>query len=244
MIFILLFPVLAFSSVNGNVGFYSDFIWRGTTFSEHRPAAQAVVDGDLGNDFFLSGFFSNAEFSDPGMHEHSEVSSEMDLTLSKTWKKNSWEVQAYYSRFFFPNAGVFDSDEWNLQVKYEGYLLELSLMDDYFGYHSRYTYVKVAKEWEYWKSFEGALSVGYNAFERPKGSIRTREEFETLDGAGNTDYFDLFFTNRKKLPNKNILELSLNWTNRQEYSVDQGMISKNDGKDFVIVVSYVLPFSL
>jgi len=244
MILILLFPVLAFSSVDGNVGFYSDFIWRGTTFSEHRPAVQAVVDGDLGDDFFLSGFFSNAEFSDPGMHEHSEVSSEMDLTLSKTWKRGSWEVQAYYSRFFFPNAGVFDSDEWNLQGKYKGYLLELSLMDDYFGYHSRYTYVKVAKEWEYWKSFEGALSLGYNAFNRRKGSVRVRDGNETLDGAGNPDYIDVFFVNRKKLQNKTSFELAVNWTNRKEYSVEEGVISKNPGKDFVIIASYIIPFSL
>jgi len=244
IILILLFPFLAFSSIEGNVGFYSDFIWRGTTFSEHRPAVQGVLDGDLGKNFFLSGFFSNAEFSDPGMHENSQVTSEMDITLSKSWVTDNWEVQGYYSRFFFPNAGVFDSDEWNLQGKYLGYSLELSLMDDYFGYHSRYTYVRLGKEWEYWKSFEGAFYVGHNSFDRPKGSIRTRDGNETLDGAGNPDYIDVFFLNRKILENKSCVEVGVNWTNREEYSVDQGVISKNDGKDFVVVVSYILPFSL
>jgi len=241
---ILLFPFLAFSSIDAEVGAYSDFIWRGTTFTENRPAIQGELDAEFYQGFYVGSFFSNAEFSDEAMHEHSQVTSEVDVTVGKRWNGKKWEIQTYYSRFSFPNAGVFDTDEWNIQGKFHGFTLELSLMDDYFGYHSRYTYVRVGHEWVYKDSVDGAVFVGYNSFDRAKGNIRTREGFETLDGAGNPDYLDVYFVSRKTFENQTAAELAFNWTNRDEYSVENGETSRERAKDFAVVVAYLLPFTL
>lgn len=245
MIFlILLFPLLAFSSIDAEVGAYSNFIWRGTTFTENKPAIQGELDGEIWKGFYANTFFSNAEFSDEALHEDATVTSEIDVTLGKRWNGKKWEVQAYYSRFSFPGAGVFDTDEWNIQGKYHAISLELSLMDDYFGYHSRYSYVRVGYEWVYKDSVDGAIFVGYNAFDRPKGNIRTRDGFETLDGAGNPDYIDVYFVNRKTFDNQWAAELAFNFTNREEYSVDSGVVSKERAKDFAVITAFIVPFSL
>lgn len=244
ILLILLAPFVAYSSINAEIGAYSDFIWRGTTFSENRPAIQGEVDAETEKGFFVSGFVSNAEFSDLALHENATVTSEVDVTVGKRWSVHNWDIQAYYSRFFFPGAGVFDTDEWNLQLNHFGVFLEFSLLDDYFGYHSRYTYTRIGYEWNYKENLDGALFIGYNSFDRAKGTIRTRGEFQTLDGAGNPDYVDIFFVNRKTLKNNHIAELALNWTDRKEYSVENGIITKSWAKDFALLVSYVIPFSL
>jgi uncharacterized protein (TIGR02001 family) len=245
MIFLILFfPFLAFSSIDAEVGAYSDFIWRGTTFTENKPAIQGELDTENENGFYAAAFFSNAEFSDEGLHKNAQVTSEMDVTIGKRWNGVKWEIQFYYSRFFFPNAGVFDTDEWNVTGKFHGLSLEFSLMDDYFGYHSRYTYLRIGHEWVYTPSVDGALFAGYNSFDRTKGNIRTRETFQTLDGAGNPDYIDVYFVNRKTFENQTAAELSFNWTNRKEYTVEAGYISKDRARDFAIIVAYILPFTL
>ncbi len=245
MIFlILLFPLLAFSSIDAEVGAYSNFIWRGTTFSENKPAIQGELDTEIWNGFYANTFLSNAEFSDEALHKDATVTSEIDVTVGKRWSGKKWEVQAYYSRFSFPGAGVFDTDEWNIQGKYHSISLELSLMDDYFGYHSRYTYARIGYEWVYKDSVDGALFVGYNGFDRAKGNIRTREGFETLDGAGNPDYIDVYFVNRKTFENQWAAELAFNWTNRDEYSVDAGEVTKSHAKDFAAIIAFIVPFTL
>jgi uncharacterized protein (TIGR02001 family) len=242
--FILLLPLLAFSSTDAEVGLYSDFIWRGTTFTENRPAIQGELDSESKNGYFLAGFISNAEFSDPALDKNATVTSEVDVTIGKRWYGDQWDIQAYYSQFYFPGAKVFNTDEWNIQGHYKHFFLELSLMDDYFGYHSRYTYVRVGFDWIYKNSLTGALYLGLNAFDRAKGNIKTREGYETLNGAGNPNYTDLFFVNKKVLKNNHAAELAINWTDRQEYSVSEGMIQKDWAKDFVIIISYVIPFEL
>jgi hypothetical protein len=248
MIFLFLYPLLSLAQIDTELGAYSNFLWRGTTFSQNRPALQAEVEAHLPKNFYFSSFLSNAEFSDKGLHQHSQVTSEIDATLGKRWRIRAWDIQFYYSYFSFPGAGVFDTDEWNLQFRAFGLSLELSVMDDYFGYHSRATYLRLGRGWSYDAGLDGALFVGLNTFDRSKGHIRSRIEkgvtFETLDGAGNSDYVDVFFVNQKTFENQMIAELSFNWTNRFEYTVEEGEIKKNRAKDFAAVVALIFPFSL
>lgn len=244
IVLIILFPLFVLAGVDAEFGAYSDFIWRGTTFTEHRPAIQGEFDYEEQNGFYIGSFVSNAEFSDEGLHQYSKVTSEIDVTFGKRWVFPTVEMQFFYSKFYFPGAGVFDTDEWNLQIKHHHVNFEFSLMDDYFGYHSRYTYFRIGYDWSYNNSMDGALFAGFNYFDRAKGSIRSRDGFQTLDGAGNDDYIDIYFVNRKILETKSWIELAVNWTNRNEYSVDSNIISKDPAKDFVIIFAYVLPFTL
>ena len=249
----LLLPILVlwslglFAGVEGEFAAYSNFIWRGTTFSENKPALQTTIDAETEYGVFLGGFISNAEFNDPAMGANSQVTQEVDVTVGKRWVTDLWELQIAYNRFIFPGAGVFDTDEFNVFLNYDRYILELSYMDDYFGYQSVYRYIRLGHEWSYSKSFGATLFAGYNSFATPKGGIRTRCDgdcAQTTTGAGNPDYIDLFLTHRKILSSGMILELAINWTNRKEYSVENDIISKDDAKDFAALVGMIIPFNL
>lgn len=244
--FLALFPVIALANIEGEFGAYSNFIWRGTTFTENKPAIQGELDAEEEHGFYLAGFTSNAEFNDPGQGPDFNVTQEVDYTAGKRWNGENWEAQFYYSVFTFPGAAAYDTDEWNLQTKYKGTTLELSLMDDYFGYHSVYYYVRIGQEWLYKEKLQGAFFVGYNMFTRPRGSYYlSGSGNDSLNGAGNPDYFDVFFVNRKTFENDMAVEFAVNWTNRKEYSVDStGEVTKDDAKDFATIVSFIVPFTL
>ncbi len=84
-------------------------------------------------------------------------------------------------------------------------------------------------------------------FTRPRGSYYVSESGnDSLDGAGNPDYFDIFLSNRKTFINDYAVELALNWTNRKEYSIDGTTmeISQDNTKDFAVVMAFIVPFTL
>jgi hypothetical protein len=241
----------AWAGIEGEVSSYSNFIWRGTTFSENKPALQVTLDAQEDHGFFIGSFISKAEFSDEDMGKNSQVNQEIDYTFGKRWQSQDWELQLSYNRFTFPGAEVFNTDEFNLFLNYKRFILELSYMDDYFGYQSAYRYIRIGHEWTYTSTFGATFFAGYNAFARPKGGIKSRcldsscsEVAQTTNGAGNPDYIDLFLTHRKILKNHFVLELALNWTNRDEFIVDSNTIIKQHAKDFAAVVGIVIPFNL
>ena len=249
--FIIAFHLLASSwalaSVEAEFGMYSNFIWRGTTFTDNKPAVQAEIDAENEDGFYFSGFVSNAEFDDPGQGPDFNVTQELDYTVGKRWSLNDWDFQFYYSIFTFPGAKAYNTDEWNLISKFKNFSLELSLMDDYFGYQSVYRYVRLGYEWEYSKNLEGALFAGFNMFTRSRGQYYlSGSGNDSLNGAGNPDYWDVFFVNRKYVKNNIAVELDFNWTNRKVYSVDGASreITKSDANDFAAVVAVVIPFNL
>lgn len=246
-LFLVLFPVMALANVEAEFGAYSNFIWRGQTFTENKPAIQGEFDAEGKHGFYVAGFTSNAEFIDPGQGPDFAVTQEVDYTIGKRWRGEKWEVQFYYSVFTFPGAGAYDTDEWNILTKFGHFSLELSLLDDYFGYNSVYRYVRVGHDWLYKEDLQGGLYVGYNMFTRPRGSYYLSQSGnDSLDGAGNPDYFDVFFTNRKTFANDWGVELAVNWTNRKEYSIDgaTGEITKDDTKDLAVIMAFIVPFTL
>jgi hypothetical protein len=237
--------------MEAEVSAYSNYIWRGTTFSENKPALQAMIDAEEDHGFFLGAFVSNAEFSDEAMGKDAQVTQEVDYSVGKRWVWNSLEAQLSYNLFTFPGSGVFDSDEFNLLLRYQRFILELSYMDDYFGYQSTYRYIRFGHEWTYSESLGAMASIGYNSFTSPKGGIKTRcldsgcsDTAQTMHGAGNTDYIDVLLTHKKTLSNNVVIELAINWTNRYEYTVENSQISKDNAKDFAVFVGAVVPFNL
>ncbi len=247
----LVFSFNCFAIIEGEVSSFSNFIWRGTTFTENKPALQAILDGQEEHGFFLGTFISNAEFSDEAMGKNSTVTQEIDLSAGKRWQTSNWELQFSYNYFTFPGAEVFNTDEINIFFNYRRFILELSYMNDYFGYQSDYKYIRIGHEWIYSKSLGATLFVGYNSFATPNGGIKTRcldtscaSKAETIKGAGNPDYLDIYLTHRKILDNQLTLELAFNWTNRDEITVEDGIISKARAKDFAAIIGLAYPFSL
>lgn len=242
--FIILLSIKSYAHVETEISTYSNYIWRGTTFSENRPVIQLTADSETKSGYFISGFVSNAEFSDEAMGKNSQVSQEVDFGVGKRWKFARSEIQLSYNRFLFPGANVFESDEINLYLSTSRLILELSYMDDYFGYEGAYKYIRLGHEWNYTKSLGGTIFIGYNSFDNPKGKIKTRGDAETTTGAGNPDYIDIYLTNRKTLNNDLTIELALNWTDRYEYIVQDGVINKEKANDFALILGLSYPFSL
>ncbi|MFY7994455.1 MAG: TorF family putative porin [Bacteriovoracaceae bacterium] len=239
------------ASVEGEVGVYSNFIWRGTTFTENKPAVQAQIDGEEKNGFFINTFLSNAEFSDEALGNDATVTSEVDGAVGKRFYGEDWMIQLAYYRFTFPGASVFDTDDWNIQGKWKHFLFELSYMDDYFGYKGAYRYLRLGYEWAFSHDLEAAIFIGYNDFVNPKGDIKTRcldsgcnELAETLNGAANKNYFDLYIVGSKKIANDQKVELGLNITDRKEYLVEGGEIETDRAKDFAAVISWTVPITI
>ena len=129
--------------------------------------------------------------------------------------------------------------------------MELSYMDDYFGYQSIYKYVRLGYEWEYKPTVEGGIYVGYNGFSRAKGNLQSRcldaacsEEAYTINGAGNPDYWDIYQVSRKTFENGLSIELAINITDRREYLADANGITLERAKDFTVLTGVLFPFSL
>lgn len=242
---------MAHAALEAELASYSNFIWRGVTFSENRPAIQATLDAHTENGLFIGSFFSNAEFNDDALGPNAHVSQETDLSIGKRWTRDQWEIQLSYNRFLFPGAGVYDCDEFNLFLNYDRMILELSYMDDYFGGQSNYRYLRLGHEWNYSKSIEATFFAGFNSFTSPHGGIKSRclntscsEIAQTTKGAGNNDYIDLYLTHRKILANSLVIELAFNWTNREIYTADNSQISKQRAKDFAAIIGLTFPLHL
>ncbi len=241
----------ALAGIEAEVGAYSNFIWRGTTFTENKPALQAELDAEESHGFFVNGFFSNAEFSDEALGKDSEVTSEIDGGIGKRFYISDLSIQAAYYLYTFPGASVFDTDDLNLQLEWKNFLLELSYMDDFFGYRGAYRYIRFGYTHELTNGLSLGAFLGWNDFENPKGEIKYRcldsacnEIAETLNGAANKNYFDLYLVGAKVLDNNQKIELGFNITNRKEYLVEDGEISTDDAKDFSAVVAWSVPISI
>jgi uncharacterized protein (TIGR02001 family) len=245
-LFLLILSLNSLAEVTAEFGAYSNFIWRGTTFTENRPAIQGSIDFEESHGLFVGAFASNAEFSDEAMGKNSSVTQEVDLMIGKRWYGEDWELQIMYGKFLFPNADVFNTSEFNILLERKNFFIELSHMDDYFGYQSTYQYVRLGHKWKFKESLDGSLSVGYNAFNRPKGSLKSRcldescsESAFTTSGAGNPDYIDIYLVNRKTFERGLVAELAINWTNRYEYLAEETSISKEKSRDFAIIIALI-----
>jgi uncharacterized protein (TIGR02001 family) len=220
---LLLLPLLGYAQVNGELGVYSNYLWRGTTFSDNQPVVQMGASTDIGQGFYVGTFVSNATIVDP---TRDKMTHEVDAIVGKVFQSGDWKLDLYYNKYFFPNAGVYDTHEYVSQLSYGRHFLRFSQMDNLFGYGSVYRYVRTGKEWSVKKDVDAGLYAGYNFFSKQKN-------------AGNNDYFDISASIKKQLP-AGYATFTANWTNRYLYSDD----GHDKAKDLLFIVGYALPFEL
>jgi len=95
-------PLAGASTVSGNLGFTSDYVWRGTTQTQGDFAAQAGLKWAADNGVYASAWGSNVEFApDTG------ASSELDLVLG--WSGNlspDWALDANLTHYGYPSTRV------------------------------------------------------------------------------------------------------------------------------------------
>jgi uncharacterized protein (TIGR02001 family) len=251
MIWIILsmFSSVVFAQFSGEALLTSNFIWRGTTFTNNKPAVQADINYQLPFEHYLGFFASNAEFSDQAMGKNTEVNHEVDVYFSKRITRGGLEIDFTYAYFTFGDAWFFNTDEWNIKFHYKKWELELSYMDDYFGYQGSYRYIRLGHEFELSSTESLRLYLGYNHFANRKGSFKERcsnascsERAYGLSGAASSHYVDGYFAFRRKLLEGLVLELAYNYTNRDEYTYDGSSITREDAQDSMFFVSMIHEF--
>lgn len=224
MIFLLLlFPLLSFAQVSGELGLQSNYLWRGTTFSDNQAVVQLDLKSDVTHGFYVGTFVSNATIVDP---TRDKMTHEVDAIIGKVWQAENWKLNIYYNKYFFPNAGVYDTHEYVAHLDFRRYFLRISQMDNFFGYNSVYRYARTGREFTIKEGLDAGIYAGYNTFSNQKN-------------AGNTNYFDVSVSARKQLTYGSA-SLTINQTNRQLYS-DEG---KNKAKDLLFIVGYAVPFEI
>jgi uncharacterized protein (TIGR02001 family) len=217
---LFLMSMAAHSQVSGELGLHSNYLWRGTTFSDNQPVVQLDLRSELSHGLYAGTFVSNATIVDPS---RDKMTHEVDVFIGKVWQVENWKLNVYYNKYYFPNAGVYDTHEYVAHLDFDRYFFRLSQMDNFFGYNSVYRYVRTGKEWTYKEGLDGGLYLGYNTFSAQKN-------------AGNTNYVDISWTNKKQLTYGTAL-LTVNWTDRQLYT-DSG---KEKANDLLFIVGYTSP---
>ncbi len=220
----------------------SNFMWRGTTFSENKPAAQVEMIYENNHQTEVGFFFSNAEFSDPAAGSHTTVRQELDLFVMQNFSAGEVIFTPTLSYYSFFDAWFYNSTVYSLMTEYKKFFVELGYMDRFFGYQSTYNWVVVGYKFELPRDEELTVALGSNHFSNPKGSIWENNGEETTSGAGNPDYQDLLINWKMPFENELSLGLSYIWTNRREYSVESGEIELADASDETGVVELIWNF--
>lgn len=223
LLFLILISSMVSAQVTGDLGIYSNYLWRGTTFSDNQPVVQLGLTTDDYNGLYAGTFISNATMTDGS---RDRMNQEVDVLAGYFYQSDKWKLNAYFNRYLFPGAGVYDTQELTAVVEVDHTSLRVSQMDDFFGFGSIYRYVRLGHEWYYRPTLGGGLYLGYNLFSDQKK-------------AGNSDYFDVNVVTSKKLL-VGYASLTVNWTNRQIYNEE----GHQSAKDFGLVIGYSLPFSL
>jgi uncharacterized protein (TIGR02001 family) len=239
---ILLSSFHAFAEYEAEVGIYSNFIWRGTTFTENKPAIQADASWLDDSGIFIGSFLSNAEFNDPAL-TNDEVTQEWDYYVGYHHEFGELQADLSFNRYTFPNTTAYDTNDYNLKLYYLSWTFEFSYLDTYFGYKSTNRYSRLSYEFELPKETVLFLGVGYNHFSRTKGAILTRNGESTLDGGG-PHYWDTYFSLKKDLKNSQAIELAYNWTNRKEFETDGVSTSKFNPHDACFLVAWTINIDL
>lgn len=93
--------------VTGNTALTTDYVWRGSSQTLEKPAAQAGVKVAAKTGFYASAWGSNVEFA-PAL----SASSEFDLTVGWSGKVGAdWAIDVNALRYVYPGTTV--NVDWN-----------------------------------------------------------------------------------------------------------------------------------
>lgn len=242
----LLLPLFAFGKEavwTRRVSLTSNNIWRGTTFSNNKPAIQADILYSSAQGYNLGTFFSTAEFDDPTLGSRT-VTQEIDFYGGKSFTVGDFDFEFTYSWFTFGRAWSYNSEEFNFKTYWKNWILELSYMDGYFGGNSIYRAARLGYEHPINATDTLQFFSSYNQFSRPKGNIEDTNNpsdpaapIQSLNGAGNTDYVELYINWERMMTDDAGISLAYNWTNRFVYDAADSIVTKQNARDETFIVT-------
>lgn len=146
------------TEVSGDVGLYSDYIWRGISQTNGGSATQANLTVDV-NKFYISAFTSNADLADARY--------ELDLSAGFANSVNNFDYDVGAVTYLYPgDVSDLELDTWEVYGggtynfnSQAGIGAKVSYSDDYFGTGtSWYTEVPLTFSSQY---FDAMGAVGY-----------------------------------------------------------------------------------
>lgn len=236
MLLLLLWTSAAHAELSREFTAVSNFMWRGTTFSKNKPALQTewIYETDSSTEFGT--FFSNAEFEDPGAGQHTTVRQELDLFIVQNFKLGEVEFSPTLSYFSFFDAWFYNSSVYSLTTRWRRLFAEVGYMDRYFGYQSTYTWFVVGYTQPLPQDETLTVALGTNQFSKAKGGIWERDGEQTTSGAGNPAYQDLMVSWKKPITEELTAGLAYIWTDREEFTAENGEVTRDDANDETVVV--------
>lgn len=108
-------------SLSGNVALTSDYVDRGFTQTDAKPAIQGALDLKHESGFLMGTWASNVESDLAAPVNYDGSSMEWDLYLGWTTEIGGWEATAKASRFFYPGTRFdpYESNEFSLYLARE-----------------------------------------------------------------------------------------------------------------------------
>ena len=106
--------VPSFASVSANVGFSSDYIWRGMTQTSGDPAISGGFDFETKSGFYAGIWGSNVSFSEG-------AGSELDTYLGYGFTIGDVDVDISYIDFGYPGDSGLDFQELGVALSYSNF---------------------------------------------------------------------------------------------------------------------------
>ena len=155
-----------------NIALTSDYVFRGITQTNYKPALQAGIDFNFGDSgWYVGGWASNVDFNDPDGPDlefdayvgwSHDFSDQWNLDLSAVHYAYAGQRNAYGSIDY---AEVIGALTWNETLTFSvGYAPDYSNLD----YTS--TWVSVAGSWEIGNDFSINAGVGHSQFSDDNGN--------------------------------------------------------------------------
>lgn len=163
------------ATLTGNVGYVSDYLFRGISQTNEGMALQGGMTVAADNGAYLSTWGSNISFGDGSM--------ELDLLLGWTGKvTEDWSVDVGVMQYRYPNGNTAETEfnfvEWYAKALYGDFVFGYAFASDYFGAGvDQYHYFSVDHTYKLQDDWAIVSHLGYNKFE-------DSEQFQTFLAAG------------------------------------------------------------
>lgn len=173
------------ASVSGNVGYVSDYLFRGISQTNEGMAIQGGMTVSAENGAYLSTWGSNITFGDGSM--------ELDILAGWTGKVNDdWSVDVGVMQYRYPNGDTaetgFNFVEWYAKGIYKDLVLGVAYSSDYFGVGvDGYYYLSADYTYALPQDVSLLLHVGYNKFE-DNAQYTTFLAAGPVSGSGYSDF--------------------------------------------------------
>jgi len=124
LLFILVYPSSAYAQLSASVTGTTDYIWRGYSKSDGKPAAQLNIDYGFKSGLYLGTFASTVNFADQGFAARSDAEFKpyagWAYQLSDDWRFNAeWTRYIFTGKIFGQNV---DYNEFYLHTHFRDLL--------------------------------------------------------------------------------------------------------------------------